>query len=68
MAIRKSKEKSLQFNGSLEDAKIKCKTALEAGGFKKIETMILLIILMLNSITFLLLAILILVWQIQIMV
>ena len=37
MAIRKSKEKSLQFNGSLEDAKIKCKKALEAGGFKKIE-------------------------------
>ena len=37
MAIRKSKEKSLQFNGSLDDAKIKCKSALEAGGFKKIE-------------------------------
>lgn len=37
MAIRKSKEKSVQFNGSLEDAKDKCKSALEAGGFKKIE-------------------------------
>jgi hypothetical protein len=37
MAIRKSKEKSLQFNGLLEDAKIKCRAALEAGGFKKIE-------------------------------
>lgn len=37
MAIRKSKEKSLQFNGTLEEAKIKCKSALEAGGFKKIE-------------------------------
>ena len=37
MAIRKSKENSLQFNGSLEEAKIKCKSALEAGGFKKIE-------------------------------
>ena len=37
MAIRASKEKSLQFNGSLDEAKIKCKSALEAGGFKKIE-------------------------------
>tara|TARA_B110001452_G_C15150312_1_gene400360 strand:+ start:86 stop:394 length:309 start_codon:yes stop_codon:yes gene_type:complete len=37
MAIRKSKEKSLQYNGTLEEAKIKCKSALEAGGFKKIE-------------------------------
>jgi len=37
MAIRRSKEKSLQFNGTLEEAKIKCKSALEAGGFKKIE-------------------------------
>ena len=37
MAIRKSKEKSLQFKGTLEEAKIKCKSALEAGGFKKIE-------------------------------
>ena len=37
MAIRKSKENSLQFNGSLEEAKRKCKSALEAGGFKKIE-------------------------------
>ena len=37
MAIRKSKENSLQFNGLLEDAKIKCRAALEAGGFKKIE-------------------------------
>ncbi|QOR75943.1 MAG: hypothetical protein IMW88_11650 [Thermoflavifilum sp.] len=37
MAIRKSKEKSLQFNGTLEEAKIKCKSALEAGGFKMIE-------------------------------
>ena len=37
MAIRRSKEKSLQFNGSLEDVKIKCMSALEAGGFKKIE-------------------------------
>ncbi len=37
MAVRKSKEKSLQFNGTLEEAKTKCKSALEAGGFKKIE-------------------------------
>ena len=37
MAIRRSKDKSLQFNGSLEDAKIKCNSALEAGGFKKIQ-------------------------------
>ena len=37
MAIRKSKEKSLQFNGTLEEVKIKCKSALEVGGFKKIE-------------------------------
>ena len=37
MAIRKSKEKSLQFNGTIEDAKIKCKSALESGGFKKID-------------------------------
>ena len=37
MAIRKSKEKNLQFNGTLEEVKIKCKSALEAGGFKKIE-------------------------------
>tara|TARA_B110000285_G_C14850319_1_gene479620 strand:- start:98 stop:406 length:309 start_codon:yes stop_codon:yes gene_type:complete len=37
MAIRRSKEKSLQFNGTLEEATIKCKSALESGGFKKIE-------------------------------
>ena len=37
MAIRKSKEKSLQFNGTIKEAKIKCKSALESGGFKKID-------------------------------
>ena len=37
MAIRKSKEKSLQFNGTIEEATKKCGTALENGGFKKIE-------------------------------
>lgn len=36
MAIKQSKEKDLQFIGTLEDAKIKCKSALEVGGFKKI--------------------------------
>jgi len=38
MAIRKSKKKSLQFNGLIEDAKAKCRTALELGGFKEIES------------------------------
>jgi len=38
MAIRKSKSKIVQFNGSMEDAAMKCKVALENGGFKKIET------------------------------
>ena len=37
MAIRRSKEKSLQFNGELEEAKSKCLDALKSGGFKKIE-------------------------------
>ena len=37
MAIRRSKEKSLQFDGSIENAKEKCLNALNNGGFKKIE-------------------------------
>ena len=37
MAIRKSKEKNLQYNGTLEEAKTKCRLALVSGGFKKIE-------------------------------
>ena len=37
MAIRKSKEKTLQFNGTIEVAKQKCLDALNGGGFKKIE-------------------------------
>ena len=38
MAIRKSKEKTLQFDGTIEDAKQKCLNALNGGGFKKIES------------------------------
>ena len=37
MAIRRSKEKSLQFDGSIDNAKEKCLNALNNGGFKKIE-------------------------------
>ena len=37
MAIRKSKEKNLQFDGSIKDARDKCLNALLKGGFKKIE-------------------------------
>ncbi len=38
MAIRKSKEKNFNVKGEIEPIKIKCISALEAGGFKKIET------------------------------
>lgn len=37
MAIRKSKEKSLQFSGKLDEAKKRTVSALEEGGFKKIK-------------------------------
>ena len=38
MAIRRSKEKSLPFDGSIEDAKEKCLNALKSGGLKKLKT------------------------------
>ena len=37
MAIRRSKEKTLQYNGDLDEAKSKCLKSLETGGFKKIK-------------------------------
>ncbi len=37
MAIRKSKEKTLQFDGTIEDTIEKCLKSLNKGGFKNIE-------------------------------